>query len=225
MKLYKLTDQDGKTRNDTCWLPLGTVHETDGTGELCGPGWLHAYTDPLLAVLMNPVHAKIQEPRLFEAEGEVGESDRGLKVGTTRLVCTREIPLPVITTEQRVKFAILASLEVFDDPRYRKWAESWMSGEDRTADAARAAWANLPATDSLLAWAERAALASVVARAATDAVARWAAADAAAAAAASAVWRLNYDIAIDAARAAHGAAIASNGSIDLVAIARKATEK
>ena len=180
MKLYKLTDQNGETGHRykrTKWLPLGTVHETSGEGDLCGPGWLHAYTDPLLAVLLNPIHADIKSPRLFECEGDIGKSDHGLKVGTSRLLCTREIPLPDITTEQRVKFAILASLEVYDDPRYRTWAEAWMSGADRTQKSARvAAWA-------AAAEAARAAAAEAAAAAA-----------AAAAEAAWAAWAGNIDL-------------------------------
>jgi len=42
-KLYKLTDVDGYTRNNTRW-GKNVTHTTDGSGELCGPGWLHAYT-------------------------------------------------------------------------------------------------------------------------------------------------------------------------------------
>jgi hypothetical protein len=48
MKLYKLTDQNAQTMNNTQWGP-GVTHETDGRWALCGPGWLHAYEHPLLA--------------------------------------------------------------------------------------------------------------------------------------------------------------------------------
>jgi hypothetical protein len=39
---------------------------------LCGPGWLHAYESPLVAAFMNPIHADFRKPRLFEAEGKIG---------------------------------------------------------------------------------------------------------------------------------------------------------
>ena len=61
MKLYKLTDEKMQTYNGFQWV-LGETHETNGEGNLCGPGWLHAYTDPLLAILLNPIHANISNP-------------------------------------------------------------------------------------------------------------------------------------------------------------------
>ena len=66
-KLYKLTDSCGRTRDGTRWGP-GVSHSGTGKGELCGPGWIHAYEHPLVAVLMNPIHANFQNPRLWEAE-------------------------------------------------------------------------------------------------------------------------------------------------------------
>ena len=79
IKLYKLTDRDGQTRNGTQWGP-GMSHSGTGKGELCGPGWIHAYEHPLIAVLLNPIHAIFQNPRLWEAEGEVGLRDGQIKM-------------------------------------------------------------------------------------------------------------------------------------------------
>ena len=63
--LYKLTDRDGFTRRgltgETKWS-LGFTLCTSGAGDLCGPGFIHAYTDPLLAVFLNPIHADILDP-------------------------------------------------------------------------------------------------------------------------------------------------------------------
>jgi len=95
MTVYKLTDQKMHTRNGYQWA-LGEWRETSGDGELCGSGWLHAYEDPLLAVLLNPIHASIANPRLFEAEADSdGNDDRGIKCGFTRLRLTKELPLPI----------------------------------------------------------------------------------------------------------------------------------
>ena len=111
-KLYKLTDQSGQTRNATQWGP-GVTHEASGEGELCGHGWLHAYTHPLLAALLNPIHANFQEPVLWEAEGEIWLYDHGLKVGCRKLTTLRQIPLPAVTLEQRVEFGIRCALSVY----------------------------------------------------------------------------------------------------------------
>lgn len=148
MTLYKLTDEKGQTYNNTQWGP-GVTHTASGVGELCGSGWLHAYTSPLLAVLLNSIHAAFDNPRLWEADGEVGATDNGLKVGCTRLTTVREIPLPEITTEQRVRFGILCAKAVCTDAPWTRWAEKWLSGVDRGREpawaaaraAAGAAWA------------------------------------------------------------------------------------
>lgn len=135
MKLYKLTDENAMTRNNTQWGP-GVTHNGTGEGDLCGPGWIHAYTDPLLAVLFNPIHADFKNPRLWEAEGDVGKTDHGFKVGCRSLTTIREISVPEITTEQRVRFAILCARQVCDDPTWMRWVDRWLSGEDRSEAAA-----------------------------------------------------------------------------------------
>lgn len=143
-KLYKLTDADGCTYGGTQW-GSGVTHTAPGTGELCSNGWIHAYTDAQLAVLLNPIHADFETPRLWLAEGDVGRRD-GLKVGCMRLTTVRELVVPTITTEQYVRSAILCSLQVYDEPNYVLWARRWLDGSDRAASAAAsAAVIDLPA--------------------------------------------------------------------------------
>ena len=125
MKLYKLTNELGQTYNKTQWGE-GVEHTASGRGPLCADGWLHAYTHPLLAVLLNPIHAGIKRSQLWEAEGEVGAEDHGLKVGCTRLRTVRQIPVPEVTTEQRVRFGLLCALAVYHEPGFERWARSWM---------------------------------------------------------------------------------------------------
>ena len=157
MKLYKLTDESRQTHNNTQW-GAGVTHSGTGEGELCGPGWIHAYTHPLLAVLLNPVHVGFKKPRLWEAEGEVARTDHGLKVGCLSLTTLCELPLPVITTTQRVRFAILCAKEVCKNKQWNAWADAWLSGKDRTKESARAweaarAWAAAAAAEAAAAWA------------------------------------------------------------------------
>jgi len=145
---YKLTDQDLCTYCDYQWQ-IGQWHETDGAGDLCGPGWLHAYSDPVLAVLLNPIHAEFKAPRLFEACGAgKKQGDRGLKCGYTRLQLIKELPVPEVTTVQRVAFGIYCTMEVCHDQQFVTWARSWLDGSDRSAESARAAaeenWADGP---------------------------------------------------------------------------------
>jgi hypothetical protein len=184
IKLYKLTDGDGKTWGGTQWGP-GVSHSGTGEGELCGPGWIHAYEHPLIAVLMNPLHGDFENPRLWEAEGEVALRDGQIKCGCKTLTTIREIPLPAVTTEMHVRFAILCAKEVCACLSWNAWADKWLSGEDRTQAAAaaaaaaarasasaRAAWA--AASAARAAWAEAEA-ASAEAEAASAEASAWAA--------------------------------------------------
>ena len=140
--LYKLTNQHLQTHGGYQWT-VGEWRETDGSGALCGPGWLHAYEDPLLAVLLNPIHAHIQNPRLWECEADGdGMDDHGIKCGVTRLRLVKELPLPSLTMTQRVSFGILCAMATHRGTAWALWAERWLSGEDRTASAAYAAASN-----------------------------------------------------------------------------------
>ena len=229
MKLYKLTDENGMTFNDTQWGP-GVSHSGTGEGGLCGPGWIHAYEHPLIAVLMNPEHAGFDPDsmRLWEAEGEVGLRDGQLKCGSKTLTTVREIPVPEITTEMCARFAILCAKEVCREAAWNKWADGWLSGEDRSeAEASKAACAAWAASEAArasaavseaavseaawaAAWAARASAAVSEAAVSEAACAAWAASEAAseAACAAWAAW---------AARAARAAS-----EVDLFAIAETA---
>jgi len=137
--LCKLTDQKMQTYGGYQWT-LGEWSEADGVFELCGSGWLHAYTHPLLAVLLNPIHADVSSPRLFviETDGE-RKDDRGLKVGFTRMRLVREMPLPTMTPVQIAAFGVLCALEVYGGPNFAHWARGWLSGEDRSPGSARLA--------------------------------------------------------------------------------------
>jgi hypothetical protein len=154
-KRYKLTDQKMQTRNSFQWELNKPAPALSGKGGLCSAGWYHFYTSPLLAVLLNPIHANISEPRLFEAEvGGKCKTDRGLKEGYTKGTLVKEIPLPVVTLTQKVAFGILCALEVYKKPSFVKWAKDWLKNTDRTyaaAEAVRAAYIGAYATTAAFA--------------------------------------------------------------------------
>ncbi len=143
-KLYKLTDEQGRTRagedNELKWA-VGVEHKTAGTGSrLCTADVIHAYEHPLIAVLMNSLHADFNPTtmRLFVAEGEIIAREGQLKCGVHALKIVEELPVPVLTVEQRVKFAILCAKTVCKDAAWNVWADRWLSGEDRSKAAAKA---------------------------------------------------------------------------------------
>ena len=139
MKFYKLTDQEMQTHGNFQW-ELGKwyeIPEENQGNDLCSESWFHCYNDPYLAILLNPIHANIENPRLFEIEVD-GDSmeDKGLKFGFTKMRLVKEIKIPEVSMEQRVEFAIRCALEVCHDKKFVSWANKWLSGEDRSPETA-----------------------------------------------------------------------------------------
>ncbi len=137
MKLYKLTDREGKTFGGCQWGE-NVTHTASGKGELCSNGWLHAYTHPLLAVLLNPIHADIINPLLWECSAirKGMKNDFGLKVGVISCTTLHTIPLPQISNTQRIAFGILCAKAVYKDPDWNQWADNWLSNKDRSTESA-----------------------------------------------------------------------------------------
>ena len=208
--VFKLTDNVGQTKDNTQW-GNDVSHAAKGDGkELCSNGWIHYYTHPLIAVLLNPIHAKFKSPKLWEAKASGKIINEELKSGCKTLRTIKEIPLPEISVLQRVAFGILCGKEVTEDKAWNKWADKWLSGEDRSKETAYAA-----AYDAAAAYAYAAACAGAAAyaAAASSGAAAYNAADAAAYNAADAA-------AYNAADAADYAA--ASKSINFIALAEKA---
>ena len=232
MKKYKLTNQDMTTHNGCKW-ELSVPKETDGnSGSLCNEHWLHYYHNTLLAVLLNPIHADIDHPRLFEVKA-LGKhlNDNGLKGGCTKMTLVKELKVPEITVNQQIAFAILCSLEVYKEPSYVKWANDWLSGVNRTASAARNAATDAADADDAARYAAARYAATDAATDAADAddaaryAARHAAADARYAAAARYVADAARHVATDARYAAAAARYVATryaADIDLIKLAKKA---
>ena len=185
MKLYKLTDENDQTCNQTQWGE-NITHSGTGEGPMCSEGWIHAYIDPLLAIFVNPIHGGYVKPNLWIAEGEIKLQD-SLKVAclTLTTLYKEEIP-PTLTDNQRIRVGIKCALKVYEEEFFGRWAKNWLSGKDRTHKSAAAATADAAAyTDA--AHAADTAVAAYAAYAATAAAAAAAAVTYAAAAAAAEV--------------------------------------
>jgi hypothetical protein len=131
---YKLTDSEKMTVNNTLWGE-NVTHKATGsqTQDLCSDGWIHFYCNPLIAVLMNPSHANFKNPIMWEGIASGAIKHESLKSGCESFTTIRQIPLPNITTTQRVAFGILCALEVCKDAEFVSWADSWLSGKDRNS--------------------------------------------------------------------------------------------
>jgi hypothetical protein len=158
MKLYKLTDDKDQTFGGCQWGENVTI-KTSGEGYLCGPGWTHWYTDPFLAVLLNPIHIglDLSIAHLWEGEGEIGATDYGLMVGCTLATTKQRISLPKIIDEQMIRFAIRCFWSLCDDINWRSWARKWINGTDRSFLSAWAFFDKTTIAPAGTAWAGAAA--------------------------------------------------------------------
>lgn len=168
IKKYKMLHKDLTTYNGFQWTPY-KWHETSGEGNLCGPGWLHCYGSPHLAVLLNPVHANILNPVLWECH-VIGKSkhEGELKSGYTGMSLIRPYEIPTYTEDQLIAFSIFCALKVCKHPKFVKWANNWLSNEDRSKTTAT--WTARAADAAIAAKTTRAAIASIAADAATFSV-------------------------------------------------------
>lgn len=111
---YKLTDSDGYSRRnlpgETHWSVGATVAPIGIGVKPCGPGVLHDYEHPLLAILFNPIHAGFINPRMFVLEhDELPQMDETKRWTTHSVRVVNEMEPPKITLEQRVQWAKLVA--------------------------------------------------------------------------------------------------------------------
>jgi len=178
---YKLTDQNLRTYKGFQWV-VGEWVQAPGELDqsLCSDAWIHFYDDPLLAVFFNPIHADIDNPRLWEMEIDGDTKMDATKGGARRARLVRELPLSLITPTQRVEIGIRCVQGLHSEPNFVIWAENWLNGTNRTKTAAaQAAWrAKESAAGAWRAWEARALAAeaaALAARPADAAAVMWAA--------------------------------------------------
>jgi hypothetical protein len=136
---FKITDKDLRAHNGFQYTPLQRAEVEVYTGELCTEGVLHAYKTAEDAVFFDPIHGEFfcaPGARLWRCACDGPEVFDGTKLGVGNLTLIEEVPIPTMTLEQRVERGIRAALSVCADPFFVEWAEKWLSGEDRSADAA-----------------------------------------------------------------------------------------
>jgi len=207
---YKLTDSQGQTREATQWGEGVTHRAKRGKMEFCTNTCIHCYSDPLMAAFFNAIHGDFKEPQCWEGEVKGKTISDGCKIGCKEFTTIREVPLPEISTEQRIAIAIKCALRVYTEPEFVKWGQSWLDGTDRSSNAAHAA---SHATHAAYAAAHAATHATHAAYAAS--YASYAAAHAATHAAYAA------DPAYTAAHAASYASYAADTAIDILVIIKE----
>ena len=204
---YKLTDAEGYTRKgkygETKWDKHAQTRVTNGKGDLCTHGWTHVYTHPILAEFLDPIHGQYGSCSKLISVNVSGrcKKDRGLKEGWTKVSFRSHKTRQKVSSVQVIAFGILCAIKVYKKPEFQLWAKNWLSGKDRSANAATHAAYAAHAAFYAAAYAANAANAAFYA-------------------AASAAYAANAAYA--AAYAAKAAAHAASGDLNLIKLARQA---
>lgn len=113
MIVYKLTDGQMRTYRNYQWT-LGKQEQQEFNPHMCAPGGYHAYRSPVLAVLLNYVHAYFDSRtmRLFKARGAGAHKLRSDKCKFEKLTLLEELKLPRVTRAR-----LLAVLKLCGDKR------------------------------------------------------------------------------------------------------------
>jgi hypothetical protein len=72
---------------------------------------------------------------MFEANTGERYNHGHLKIVSEKLTLVKEIKVPELSPLQRIEAAIRMAKLVCDDEKWNKWADGWLSGEDRSSEA------------------------------------------------------------------------------------------
>ena len=132
----KLMREDDTTGGDYHILQWGNGinnHIYNQGYDLCSDGVIHFYIHPLQAAFFYPIHVA-SYTKLREVTRHSEMISDNTKCAAKSVTTGKEIPLPKITPEQRIEIAIRCTLKVYHDPEFVKWANKWLSGEDRSSE-------------------------------------------------------------------------------------------
>ena len=137
---YKLLSQDMKSYDNTKWK-LNEIKEKSDKSKIgmCSSDVFHCYAHPILAILFNPIHADIENPRLFKIKIDGICNEDATKQASHSQMLYRELPIPEITLNQKIAFGIYCALTTCKKEGFITWANNWISGVDRSNNAANAA--------------------------------------------------------------------------------------
>ncbi|MEE8388533.1 MAG: hypothetical protein V3R65_08150 [Acidiferrobacterales bacterium] len=124
MRKYLLADVNGRSRRGTTIEVNYTNGKRQFGGDVVSRNIWECADTPLLAVMINPLHAECVCPRLFEIRGFGQEQNEIHRI--------REIGLPKVLAEQKLAFAMYCVHSLAPDDAFAAWVERWLANVDRS---------------------------------------------------------------------------------------------
>lgn len=140
MKLYKLTEQDYTTYYKSMTWKIGETNKVieKENPQMCSGDVIHAYKNKNLALLLNPIHADIKNPKLLECEGNIIVEDYG-KCGVFELTPTKKLSYPVWYKNEEKRKDVCIMFEILCSESVLKYYENKYPTDDRPREAITAA--------------------------------------------------------------------------------------
>lgn len=133
MLKYAFVNENGTTPDDIR-LEVGKYVADAGEGSDLLKKMTHAAGEsPLFAALVNPKDMNKHPMKLFSIEQWA--VDPKTNDGKCYMV-VKEVEAPVVRLEQKLRFAIAALGNLYDNKKFKTWTSNWVTDSDRSHDSA-----------------------------------------------------------------------------------------
>lgn len=134
MQLYLIADTEGHLEDDRVLKCGKTIQVAGSKDDPLAKFKGSVHTSPLVAVLTFPEMLDTHNSKMFSVNRWRVDVD---STNPQTYTVVKEVPVPVVTLGQKVAFAVATVKEIFHDAEFVKWAEDWLSGKDRSEQAAK----------------------------------------------------------------------------------------
>lgn len=125
MRKYLLADLHGQTRRGITINTNRANGKRYYSGDIVSRNIWECADSPLLAIMINPLHAECVRPRLFEIGGKFGQDQNNVHR-------VREIDLPEVSPEQKLAYAMYCVRSLIPEHAFDAWVERWLANDDRS---------------------------------------------------------------------------------------------
>lgn len=125
MRKYLLVDVNGRSRRGQLIEVERANVSRQYRSKILSQNIWECADSPLMAVMMNPLHAECVLPRLFELRGNVEDNQFTLHQ-------LHEITVPRVSPEQKLAFSMYCVSASAFDRVFIAWVDRWLTGGDRS---------------------------------------------------------------------------------------------
>lgn len=102
--------------------------------------FFHLYDNIEVAAMMSATYQAGLDYKIFQVTAEHLISNDGIRLVFEKVKILNEVELPKFTTEQRILFAVLCTLDVISNKFFESWANEYLTKVDQSVKTADAMW-------------------------------------------------------------------------------------